>query len=186
MEKISERSDATNPAYGVMNNERAREGQPFRVGVQGAKQLWANAAPACAAGSPKGGDSEGSTQSSAVRSAAPIPLVDRAGGSSLLRNKVPRTGLEPVRYCYREILSLLCLPFHHPGESVAEHAGYAHQRSRWQVYFPAGTGRWLGITRRSNVDSRTWCMATCSSSANPASRRTATRAAGLRAMISSC
>ena len=26
---------------------------------------------------------------------------------------VPVTGLEPVRYCYREILSLLCLPFHH-------------------------------------------------------------------------
>ena len=28
---------------------------------------------------------------------------------------VPVTGLEPVRYCYREILSLLCLPFHHTG-----------------------------------------------------------------------
>ena len=28
---------------------------------------------------------------------------------------VPVTGLEPVRYRYREILSLLCLPFHHTG-----------------------------------------------------------------------
>ena len=28
---------------------------------------------------------------------------------------VPVTGLEPVQYCYREILSLLCLPFHHTG-----------------------------------------------------------------------
>ncbi len=28
---------------------------------------------------------------------------------------VPVTGLEPVRYCYLEILSLLCLPFHHTG-----------------------------------------------------------------------
>ena len=32
---------------------------------------------------------------------------------------VPVTGLEPVQYCYREILSLLCLPFHHTG-------GYRH------------------------------------------------------------
>ena len=29
---------------------------------------------------------------------------------------VPVTGLEPVRHCCREILSLLCLPFHHTGE----------------------------------------------------------------------
>ena len=28
---------------------------------------------------------------------------------------VPVTGLEPVQYRYREILSLLCLPFHHTG-----------------------------------------------------------------------
>ena len=28
---------------------------------------------------------------------------------------VPVAGLEPARYCYREILSLLCLPFHHTG-----------------------------------------------------------------------
>ena len=28
---------------------------------------------------------------------------------------VPVTGLEPVRHCCREILSLLCLPFHHTG-----------------------------------------------------------------------
>ena len=33
---------------------------------------------------------------------------------------VPVTGLEPVRYCYPEILSLLCLPFHHTG-------GYRHK-----------------------------------------------------------
>ena len=26
---------------------------------------------------------------------------------------VPVTGLEPVQYLYRKILSLLCLPFHH-------------------------------------------------------------------------
>ena len=32
-----------------------------------------------------------------------------------LTGLVPVTGLEPVRYCYREILSLLCLPFHHTG-----------------------------------------------------------------------
>ncbi len=32
-----------------------------------------------------------------------------------LSGLVPVTGLEPVRYCYREILSLLCLPFHHTG-----------------------------------------------------------------------
>ena len=29
------------------------------------------------------------------------------------------TGLEPVQYCYREILSLLCLPFHHTGSCSA-------------------------------------------------------------------
>ena len=34
---------------------------------------------------------------------------------SLVPEVVPVTGLEPVRYCYREILSLLCLPFHHTG-----------------------------------------------------------------------
>jgi hypothetical protein len=28
---------------------------------------------------------------------------------------VPVAGLEPAQYCYREILSLLCLPFHHTG-----------------------------------------------------------------------
>ena len=32
---------------------------------------------------------------------------------------VPVTGLEPVQYCYREILSLLCLPFHHTGSLSA-------------------------------------------------------------------
>ncbi len=32
---------------------------------------------------------------------------------------VPVTGLEPVQYCYREILSLLCLPFHHTGNLSA-------------------------------------------------------------------
>ena len=32
---------------------------------------------------------------------------------------VPVTGLEPVRCCQREILSLQCLPFHHTG-------GYRH------------------------------------------------------------
>ena len=38
--------------------------------------------------------------------------------TALLRDiddMVPVTGLEPVQYCYREILSLLCLPFHHTG-----------------------------------------------------------------------
>ena len=30
---------------------------------------------------------------------------------------VPVTGLEPVRHFCREILSLLCLPFHHTGGS---------------------------------------------------------------------
>ena len=37
--------------------------------------------------------------------------------TALLRDidLVPVTGLEPVQYCYREILSLLCLPFHHTG-----------------------------------------------------------------------
>ena len=32
-----------------------------------------------------------------------------------LYRMVPVTGLEPVRHCCREILSLLCLPFHHTG-----------------------------------------------------------------------
>ena len=32
---------------------------------------------------------------------------------------VPVTGLEPVQYRYREILSLLCLPFHHTGSFSA-------------------------------------------------------------------
>ena len=37
--------------------------------------------------------------------------------TALLRDidLVPVTGLEPVQYCYREILSLLGLPFHHTG-----------------------------------------------------------------------
>ena len=41
--------------------------------------------------------------------------------TALLRDiyLVPVTGLEPVQYCYREILSLLCLPFHHTGSSSA-------------------------------------------------------------------
>ena len=41
---------------------------------------------------------------------------------------VPVTGLEPVRYCYREILSLLCLPFHHTGgdwQELEYHTGAA-------------------------------------------------------------
>ena len=33
----------------------------------------------------------------------------------VLYRVVPVTGLEPVRHCCREILSLLCLPFHHTG-----------------------------------------------------------------------
>jgi len=33
------------------------------------------------------------------------------------KNLVPEAGLEPARH-KREILSLLCLPFHHPGETV--------------------------------------------------------------------
>ena len=41
---------------------------------------------------------------------------------------VPVTGLEPVRYCYREILSLLCLPFHHTG-------GF---RQELEYHIPAG------------------------------------------------
>ena len=41
--------------------------------------------------------------------------------TALLRDiyLVPVTGLEPVQYRYREILSLLCLPFHHTGSSSA-------------------------------------------------------------------
>ena len=35
----------------------------------------------------------------------------------VLYRVVPVTGLEPVRHCCREILSLLCLPFHHTGGS---------------------------------------------------------------------
>src|SRR6056300_1431061 len=31
---------------------------------------------------------------------------------------VPRAGLEPARYCYREILSLLCLPISPPRHRV--------------------------------------------------------------------
>ena len=36
------------------------------------------------------------------------------------RNKslVPRAGIEPARYCYREILSLLRLPFRHLGTAI--------------------------------------------------------------------
>ena len=38
----------------------------------------------------------------------------------VLYRVVPVTGLEPVRHCCREILSLLCLPFHHTGSSSAK------------------------------------------------------------------
>ena len=31
---------------------------------------------------------------------------------------VPLTGLEPVLNCFRQILSLLCLPFHHSGANL--------------------------------------------------------------------
>lgn len=31
---------------------------------------------------------------------------------------VPLTGLEPARTLIREILSLMCLPFHHSGKNV--------------------------------------------------------------------
>lgn len=34
---------------------------------------------------------------------------------------VPGAGLEPARYCYREILSLLRLPFRHPGNENILH-----------------------------------------------------------------
>ena len=37
---------------------------------------------------------------------------------SAIFNLVPVTGLEPVQYRYREILSLLCLPFHHTGSII--------------------------------------------------------------------
>ncbi len=33
---------------------------------------------------------------------------------------VPVTGLEPVQYSYREILSLLCQPFHHTGKAFRQ------------------------------------------------------------------
>ena len=36
-----------------------------------------------------------------------------------IQKVVPVTGLEPVQYRYREILSLLCLPFHHTGSLSA-------------------------------------------------------------------
>ena len=42
--------------------------------------------------------------------------------TALLRDMkfvVPVTGLEPVQYRYREILSLRCLPFHHTGSISA-------------------------------------------------------------------
>ena len=50
--------------------------------------------------------------------------------TALLRDidLVPVTGLEPVQYCYREILSLLCLPFHHTG-------GF---RQELEYHIPAG------------------------------------------------
>ena len=38
--------------------------------------------------------------------------------SAISNYVVPVTGLEPVQYRYREILSLLCLPFHHTGSCV--------------------------------------------------------------------
>ena len=36
---------------------------------------------------------------------------------------VPETGIEPVRYFYREILSLLCLPISPPGRWGVHESG---------------------------------------------------------------
>ena len=40
---------------------------------------------------------------------------DHAPDSSAAHKMVPGEGIEPSRYCYRQILSLLRLPFRHPG-----------------------------------------------------------------------
>ena len=51
---------------------------------------------------------------------APLRDIDDIVYPDLAANMrlVPVTGLEPVQYRYREILSLLCLPFHHTGSCV--------------------------------------------------------------------
>ena len=58
-------------------------------------------------------------QTSAIDSLSAFPGDDTLAAAMRLsasRHPLVRvTGLEPVRYCYREILSLLCLPFHHTG-----------------------------------------------------------------------
>ena len=45
-----------------------------------------------------------------------IEVVPVVCAEAVLGRVVPVTGLEPVQHCCREILSLLCLPFHHTGE----------------------------------------------------------------------
>lgn len=42
---------------------------------------------------------------------------------------VPLTGLEPVLNCFRQILSLLCLPFHHSGALFILHPSSKTQSS---------------------------------------------------------
>ena len=55
-----------------------------------------------------------------------------------IQKVVPVTGLEPVQYRYREILSLLCLPFHHTGSlSAMVRIPQLHRRCQgfWQKTF---------------------------------------------------
>ncbi len=33
-------------------------------------------------------------------------------------DEIPAVGLEPTLYCYNQILSLACLPFHHAGVAM--------------------------------------------------------------------
>ena len=66
--------------------------------------------------------------------------------TALLRDiyLVPVTGLEPVQYRYREILSLLCLPFHHTGSSSAS-IRIAHPARGVKEKIQKNKKKWLRI-----------------------------------------
>ena len=66
---------------------------------------------------------------------------------------VPVTGLEPVRYRYREILSLLCLPFHHTG-GYRQHLIY-HISATVSTLFPENIKN-RGVLRL-NMRSASFC-----------------------------
>ncbi len=69
--------------------------------------------------------------------------------------KIPAVGLEPTLYCYNQILSLACLPFHHAGvamEILINLARLALQGFWWTKNFIEDDGSLQSANARNLVE----------------------------------